>query len=81
MSTTLKGLLTIALAATCVGTSLLPTETIARDAYHHYGTRVLRRYFPPNAYGYVAPPAGFYLARPMPRYVAPVCDFERDWNC
>lgn len=80
MSITLKRMVTIALAATSVGAVLLPRETIARGAYHHYGPRVVHRYLPPNAHGYVAPPVNFYLARPMPRY-QPVCDVARDWNC
>ncbi len=82
MSITLKRILTTALVATSVGAVLLPSETIARDSYHyHRGPRVVHRYFPPNSYGYVAPPTDFYLARPMPRYVAPACDVARDWNC
>lgn len=55
MSITLKRMLTMALVATSVGAVLLPRETIARDAYHHYGPRVVHGYLPPSAYGAVAP--------------------------
>ncbi len=79
MSIMLNRILTIAMIATSVGAAMLPTETLARVAHRH-GVAAYR-YLPPNAYGYVAPPVVFYRARPLPYYVGPACDVDRDWNC
>lgn len=81
MSITFKRMLTIAVVTTSVSAIMLPTETIARDGHHHYAPRGPHRTLPSYAHGYVAPPADFYLTRPMPHYVGPVCDPARDWNC
>ncbi|MGJ0507681.1 MAG: hypothetical protein ACR652_11220 [Methylocystis sp.] len=79
MSIKLNRFLTIAMIATSVGATMLPTETLARVAHRHSATAY--RYLPPNAYGFVAPPVVFYRARPLPYYVGPACDVDRDWNC
>ncbi len=81
MPTRLKHMLTIGFVAMSAGAVMVPKETIARETHIGHAPRAAHRNLAWNGYSYVAPPADFYLARPMPRYVESACDVARDWNC